>query len=74
MNVLSGDVHLTINRDGDVLVDVVYDYNVGLRILGNAAAMGREEGGQMPWRATLKARQRLSSRRWTRIWTPRIRP
>ena len=34
-----GDVQLMINRDEDVLVDAVYDYCVGLRILGNALAM-----------------------------------
>ena len=36
---LSGDVQLTTNRDQDVLVDAVYDYRVGLHILGNASAM-----------------------------------
>ena len=37
--VLSGDVQLTFNKDDHVLVDVVDDYCVGLRILGNALAM-----------------------------------
>ena len=36
---LSGDVQLTINRDEDVLVDAVFDGNVGLRVLQNDSAM-----------------------------------
>ena len=36
---LSGDVQLTINRDEDVLVDAVYDFCAGLRILVIASAM-----------------------------------